>query len=169
VVSGGFPCQDISASGTGAGLDGDRSGLWVEMARIISEVRPRFALVENSPVLTSRGLGVVLGDLARIGFDARWGTFTAKDEGAAIERKRLFIACSNKEYGATWVGNKPIRKKKILQNNHRKCPDFWLQTPSPNIGVGNGVADYMESVSAVGNGQVPAVVRTAWRLLIKRI
>ena len=64
VVSGGFPCQDISAAGKGAGITGERSGLWMEMARIISEVRPRFAFVENSPTLTSRGLGVVLGDLA---------------------------------------------------------------------------------------------------------
>jgi DNA (cytosine-5)-methyltransferase 1 len=72
VVSGGFPCQDISAAGKGAGLDGERSGLWREMARIVGEVRPRFVFVENSPVLTSRGLGTVLADLAALGFDARW-------------------------------------------------------------------------------------------------
>ena len=60
VVSGGFPCQDISAAGRGEGITGERSGLWSEMSRIIGEVRPRFALVENSPVLTSRGLGTVL-------------------------------------------------------------------------------------------------------------
>src|SRR5690606_19439133 len=57
VVSGGFPCQDISAAGKGAGIDGERSGLWGEMARIIREVQPRFVFVENSPMLTSRGLG----------------------------------------------------------------------------------------------------------------
>src|SRR5690625_5070782 len=72
VVSRGFPCQDISAAGKGAGIDGERSGLWGEMARIIREVRPRFVFVENSPVLTSRGLGRVLGDLAEMGFDAEW-------------------------------------------------------------------------------------------------
>ena len=73
VVSGGFPCQDISAAGQRAGIDGARSGLWGEMARIIGEVRPRFVLVENSPMLTSCGLGRVLGDLAALGYDARWG------------------------------------------------------------------------------------------------
>jgi DNA (cytosine-5)-methyltransferase 1 len=91
VVSGGFPCQDISAAGRGAGIDGERSGLWMEMARIIGEVRPRFAFVENSPMLTSRGLGVVLGDLAAMGFDARWGVLGASDVGAPHKRERIWI------------------------------------------------------------------------------
>ena len=102
VVSGGFPCQDISAAGKGAGIDGERSGLWSEMARIIGEVRPRFAFVENSPMLTSRGLGRVLGDLAEMGFDARWGVVSAAD---AIwlagdpclyhERERIWIVATD--------------------------------------------------------------------------
>jgi DNA (cytosine-5)-methyltransferase 1 len=79
VISGGFPCQDISAAGKGEGITGERSGLWAEMARIVGEVRPRFALVENSPVLTSRGLGTVLGDLAALGYNARWGVLSAAD------------------------------------------------------------------------------------------
>jgi len=92
VVSGGFPCQDISCAGKGAGLDGARSGLWVEMARIIREVRPRYVFVENSPMLTSRGLGVVLGDLAALGFDAEWGVLGADDVGAPHIRKRIWVA-----------------------------------------------------------------------------
>jgi site-specific DNA-cytosine methylase len=95
VVSGGFPCQDISSAGKGAGLDGARSGLWREMARIIDEVRPRYVFVENSPMLTSRGLGVVLGDLAAMGFDARWGVLGADDAGAPHRRKRIWIVASN--------------------------------------------------------------------------
>ena len=91
VVSGGFPCQDISAAGTGAGLDGERSGLWVEMARIIGEVRPGFCFVENSPVLTSRGLGRVLGDLAALGYDAEWGVLGAAAVGAPHQRDRIWI------------------------------------------------------------------------------
>lgn len=94
VVSGGFPCQDISAAGKGAGLDGEKSGLWMEMARIIHEVRPGFVFVENSPVLTSRGLGTVLGDLAAMGFDARWGVLGASDAGACHERKRIWIVAN---------------------------------------------------------------------------
>jgi DNA (cytosine-5)-methyltransferase 1 len=91
VVSGGFPCQDISAAGKGAGIDGERSGMWGEMARIICEVRPKFVFVENSPMLTSRGLGRVLGDLAAMGFDARWGVLGAKDIGANHQRDRIWI------------------------------------------------------------------------------
>lgn len=91
VVSGGFPCQDISAAGKGAGIDGERSGMWGEMARIICEVRPRFVFVENSPMLTSRGLGRVLGDLASMGFDAKWGVLGAADVGAPHQRDRIWI------------------------------------------------------------------------------
>jgi DNA (cytosine-5)-methyltransferase 1 len=91
VVSGGFPCQDISAAGKGTGIDGERSGMWKEMARIIHEVRPRYAFVENSPMLTSRGLGTVLGDLASMGFDARWGVLGAVDVGANHKRDRIWI------------------------------------------------------------------------------
>ena len=96
VVSGGFPCQDISCAGKGAGLEGARSGLWGQMARIIGEVRPRYVFVENSPVLTSRGLGVVLGDLASMGFDARWGVLGADDAGAPHRRKRIWIVANTR-------------------------------------------------------------------------
>jgi DNA (cytosine-5)-methyltransferase 1 len=98
VVSGGFPCQDISAAGKGAGIDGERSGMWREMARIIHEVRPRYAFVENSPMLTSRGLGTVLGDLSSMGFDARWGVLGAADVGANHQRDRIWIVARNMAY-----------------------------------------------------------------------
>jgi DNA (cytosine-5)-methyltransferase 1 len=97
VVCGGFPCQDISAAGKGAGITGERSGLWAEMARIIREIQPQFAFVENSPILTSRGLGVVLGDLARMGYDARWGVLSCADVGGVHLRKRIWIKAANAE------------------------------------------------------------------------
>ena len=99
VVSGGFPCQDISAAGKGAGIDGERSGMWKEMARIVSEVRPRFVFVENSPMLTSRGLGTVLGDLAEMGFDAEWGVISAADTGAPHLRERIWIVANSTSNG----------------------------------------------------------------------
>ena len=104
VVSGGFPCQDISSAGQGAGIDGERSGMWREMARIIHEVRPRFAFMENSPMLTSRGLGTVLGDLASMGFDARWGVLGAADVGANHQRDRI------------WIVGKMADSKKLFSN-----------------------------------------------------
>ncbi|MCA8075352.1 DNA cytosine methyltransferase [Burkholderia cepacia] len=91
IVAGGFPCQDVSAAGTGDGLDGERSGLWTEMARIIREVQPLEVEVENSPMLTSRGLGRVLGDLAAMGFDAEWGVLSAADTDAPHLRERIWI------------------------------------------------------------------------------
>ena len=91
VVSGGFPCQDISAAGKGAGIEGNKSSMWKHMARIIGEVRPQFVFVENSPMLTSRGLGTVLADLSSMGFNAKWGVVSAADIGANHQRERIWI------------------------------------------------------------------------------
>lgn len=91
VVSGGFPCTDISVAGRGAGIDGEHSGLWAHMARVIRDVRPRFVFVENSPALVTRGLGRVLGDLAALGYDAEWGVLGAGDVGANHRRERIWI------------------------------------------------------------------------------
>lgn len=99
VVSGGFPCQDISSAGKGAGIEGARSGLWKEMFRIVCEVRPRFAFMENSPMLTSRGLGVVLGDLAEAGYNAEWMVLGAADVGAPHQRDRIWILAYDAERG----------------------------------------------------------------------
>ena len=91
VVCGGFPCQDISTAGKGAGITGERSGLWVEMCRVIGEVRPRYAIVENVSALLGRGLGTVLGDLAQIGYDAEWHCIPASAVGAPHRRDRIWI------------------------------------------------------------------------------
>ena len=96
VISGGFPCQDISGAGKGAGIDGERSGLWSEMARIIGEVRPRLVFVENSPMLISRGLTRVISDLAQMGYDAHWARFSASNFGAPHQRDRLWIVANSR-------------------------------------------------------------------------
>jgi len=90
VISGGFPCQDISAAGKGNGLDGDRSGLWREMARVVSEVRPAYVFVENSPMLTTRGGVRVIADFAQMGYDCRWAVMGAADIGAPHQRDRIW-------------------------------------------------------------------------------
>lgn len=91
VICGGFPCQDISNAGKKAGLAGERSGLWSEIARLAGELRPRFVIVENVSALLSRGLGVVLGDLAAIGYDAEWHCIPASAVGAPHRRDRIWI------------------------------------------------------------------------------
>jgi DNA-cytosine methyltransferase len=91
VLCGGFPCQDLSLAGKGAGLDGARSGLWSEFARLIGELRPRYVLVENVSALLGRGLGRVLGDLAALGYDAEWDCLPASAFGAPHRRDRIWI------------------------------------------------------------------------------
>ena len=261
VVSGGFPCQDISAAGKGAGIEGERSGMWKEMARIIGEVRPRYVLVENSPVLTSRGLGVVLGDLAALGYDAEWGVLGAVDAGAPHRRERIWIvahsngarleehgellttvperpsaATSDQEPeeagsvphadrvgrydvregqsgsqgnalgaaithcklrgtnggrlaggtgcdasqgrivdGGTEAGADPIKEGSGWREQfseggkaERDIREWW--STEPDVGrVADGVAARVDRLSALGNGQVPAVVRLAWHTLYERI
>jgi DNA (cytosine-5)-methyltransferase 1 len=194
VVSGGFPCQDISAAGKGAGIDGERSGMWREMARIICEVRPRYAFIENSPMLTTRGLDRVLSDLASMGFDARWGVLGAADVGAPHQRDRIWVvahANSIKQWPiqsriekSTWYTQRQCfsdsgclentngqRQQKQRDGESTKqeiakleCSGWWAS--EPDVGrMAHGVAARVDRLKAIGNGQVPAVAATAWRIL----
>ena len=170
VISGGFPCQDISAAGKGVGIEGERSAMWGEMARIIHEVRPRYVLVENSPMLTSRGLGVVLVDLASMGFDARWGVLGASEVGANHKRERIWIVANTMrqrwqrsqvfkctEKSGPW-SNKQFAR--LLQDSEK------LAIPtSSGGGIHDGVASKVDRLKAIGNGQVPLCAATAWRIL----
>lgn len=100
VVAGGFPCQDISAAGKGAGLAGERSGLVFEMLRIIGEVRPQFVFAENSPQLRARGLDIILKELDRMGYNAAWGVLGARHVGAPHRRDRMWIVAVAHAEGA---------------------------------------------------------------------
>lgn len=97
IICGGFPCQDISYAGLGAGIRPDtRSGLWAHFAAAIRHLRPEYAVVENVSALLARGMGIVLGDLAEAGFDAEWTSFRASDVGAPHRRERIFILATNR-------------------------------------------------------------------------
>lgn len=233
IICGGFPCQDISCAGKGAGIEGERSGLWAEFARIISEVRPRYAFVENSPMLALRGLGRVLGDLAEIGYDARWCVMGADDVGAPHVRKRMWILaytryeCGGHSFrqriGGTcerilekteWQSEtvevaRPSARTEIVADTEilnakslgqRVCGEsvnicktqwrpndellckpliagftneWWRHDPADQDGafesqlgrVADGVANRVDRLKALGNGQVPLVAATAFRLL----
>jgi DNA (cytosine-5)-methyltransferase 1 len=92
LVTAGFPCQDISTAGAGAGIkEGTRSGLWMHIAEAVRQLRPAGVLVENVAALRSRGLGRVVGDLAGLGYDTQWASLRASDIGAAHRRGRLFV------------------------------------------------------------------------------
>jgi DNA (cytosine-5)-methyltransferase 1 len=99
VMCGGFPCQDLSVAGKGAGLDGDRSGLWWEFARLIRDLRPRVVVVENVVGLRSRGLGDVLGSLVSLRYDAEWDCLSAAGVGAPHLRRRLFVVAADTDRG----------------------------------------------------------------------
>lgn len=107
IIVGGFPCQDISHAGKKEGITGSRSRLWKEYVRAIREVRPRYVVVENVAALVNRGLDVVLGDLAEVGYDAEWGCFSAADMGAPHKRERFWLLAYPNNTGlqrGEWVG-----------------------------------------------------------------
>lgn len=91
VICGGFPCQDISLAGKGAGLEGARSGLWWQFHRLIKEIKPSWVIAENVSALRSRGLDTVLRSLAEIGYDAEWHCIPASAVGAPHQRDRIWI------------------------------------------------------------------------------
>ena len=197
VVSGGFPCQDISAAGKGAGIEGERSGMWKEMARIICEVRPRFVYVENSPMLVHRGLGTVLGQLAEMGFDAGWGVIGASDIGAKHHRQRIWIVAQRRELlpypnnRQGWWKQQPESVEKTQRNSMaysnnsirggerrgirsaQKCSQKWdlhsIFNQSEPLRMVDGVAARVDRLKAIGNGQVPQVAGIAWELLKERL
>jgi len=91
ILTAGFPCQDISNAGRRAGITGTRSSLWTTVAQAICALQPTLAFVENVAALRSRGLDIVVGDLATIGYDTRWLCLRASDIGAPHRRDRLFL------------------------------------------------------------------------------
>lgn len=152
LISGGFPCQDVSYAGLGAGLEGERSGLWVEMFRIICELRPQFVLVENVSALLTRGGERVLADLASIGFNAEWETVRASSFGAPHRRKRLFIvAYANEGNGQAGMRTLPNGPRQIFSRGNQECFPIWLQTADQFVGMDDGIPARVYGTSKWGN------------------
>ena len=168
VVSGGFPCQDISIAGKGDGIDGERSAMWKHMARIVDEVEPRYVFVENSPMLVGRGLARVLGDLASMGYDARWGVVGADAAGAPHKRERIWIVANSPACGLQGDDEQQHIRAASPANEvlDRWRRSQWHDLPKPGyLRRLNGVAEGVERIKRTGNGQVPAVVPIVWNLL----
>jgi DNA (cytosine-5)-methyltransferase 1 len=168
VVSGGFPCQDISCAGKGKGIDGARSGLWKEMARIIGEVRPKYVFVENSPMLITRGLAVVLGDLAEMGYNARWCRLSAANIGAAHKRDRVWIMAHSPEERLLefQIERRNLRSGSFNSEHKRVFMETLSQEDFAKISRdANEMANWVDRLKAIGNGQVPAVAALAWEIL----
>lgn len=120
VISGGFPCQDISAAGQGKGITGERSGLVFEMLRIVDEVRPAFVFAENSPQLRTKGLATIIERFISMGYVGRVGVLGARDIGANHLRKRMWLVAYSSESGL---------ERRIKQNSKEKeKPKPWYCT-----------------------------------------
>lgn len=118
VICGGFPCQDISSAGLRKGLQGERSGLWTEYARLIGELRPQFVIVENVDDLLYRGLDAVLGQMASLGYDAEWHCIPACGLGADHIRDRIWIIAypNGARASQPHVRRRKQRQAKVGQN-----------------------------------------------------
>jgi DNA (cytosine-5)-methyltransferase 1 len=130
IIYGGFPCQDISVAGRGRGLDGERSGLFYEIARLVGEIRPRFVFLENVPAIRSRGGAEIVGDLARLGYDCRWDVLSAYDVGAPHLRERWWILAYTTS-GKRQTRAKEPRKVLALHGNQREHDN--TDRPSENM------------------------------------
>jgi DNA (cytosine-5)-methyltransferase 1 len=109
IITGGFPCQDLSVAGKGAGLAGARSGLWFEFHRLIKETQPKWVIAENVAVLRSRGLDQVLRSLDEIGYDAEWHCISASAVGAPHRRDRIWIVAHPRHRGGRYFGSSEER------------------------------------------------------------
>lgn len=177
VITGGFPCQDISYAGLGAGLAGSRSGLYRHLVDAIRVVRPRYAILENVAALLSRGLGDVLGDLAQIGYDAECHCIPASAVGAPHHRDRLWIIAHRHEIGRYGPGRYLNREHVIHDRYQWTAAPFgewrnvvsWLKSPDADVlwqtadaspcRVDDGVFRGLDSppIGALGNSIVPQI------------
>lgn len=144
-ICGGFPCQDISTAGKGAGIEGERSGLWGEYARLIGELRPRVVFVENVAALLGRGLDRVLGDLAALGYDAVWDCIPASALGACHQRDRVWLIA----YANGGRGKRLQRQLEVSgasgQGRQDHAPDRFWNAPNAMRGGPSGQGRSVQS------------------------
>ena len=172
VLTGGFPCQDLSLAGKRAGLAGERSGLWSEIVRLIGELRPSYVIVENVANLLAgpsnrRGgwFGRVLGDLAALGYDAEWHCIQAGDLGAAHIRDRVWITAyvpdASQERRLECWGQQFQKSRAPAGDIHS-----FSDEPMP-ARVVDGVPNRMDRVGACGNAVVPQIPELIGRAILE--
>ena len=164
IISGGFPCQDISIAGLGNGIHGERSSLWFEMRRLIAELKPSFVVIENVPNLRNKGLSEILKNLWEIGYDAEWNIISASAFGAPHKRERLWIIAYSKGMFSNGcndngTGNKRIFKEiPELRNDYSKrFTRGWSIRESAICRMDDGVSDRMDRLKSLGNSVYPPI------------
>lgn len=163
VVTAGFPCQPFSFAGKRRG-EHDNRNMWPATRDVIRVVRPDHVLLENSPgVLVCGYVGSVVGDLAALGYVGRYGCISAANTGADHQRTRWWLVAHSLR-GKSQLGRHVPRGRRFAKQAARNAP--WKPVCEPGfLGKPDGMADRMDRNRAIGNGQVPRVVRTAWELL----
>ena len=170
VICGGFPCQDISYAGLGAGVYGERSGLWFEFARVVREMGPRIVVVENVAALLTRGLGEVLGTLASIGFDAEWHCIPAGYFGTHFRRDRIFIVAYRSEScSLRWERQWPNQRGAWSEHQFAGLlqREIQLCVPAGKMRrVSDGVSHRVDRPRGLGNAVVPHVAEYIGRTIL---
>lgn len=162
VICGGFPCQDLSTAGKGKGLAGERSGLWYEFHRLIKEVKPKYAIIENVSVLRSRGLEEILGSLFEIGYSAQWHCISASSLGAPHQRDRVWIiAYSNLSLSE----GRSLSVRIHEEHAHAMRQDWWKSTSTIHR-VDDGVPKRMDRLKQLGNAVVPQIPELIGRAIL---
>lgn len=163
IISGGFPCQDISIAGKGEGIKGKKSSLWSEMWRICREVRPSYIVIENSPMLLVRGFERVLCDLFGGGYYAEWQCLSGTDIGVQQNRKRLYCIAYSPKKRHKRQRIQPIFQKQILQRQFQGIHPGWRKRwdiPQPRtIRSLNDIPKGMDRIGAVGNAVMPKMAK----------
>ena len=164
VICGGWPCQDISVAGKGAGLDGQRSGLFFEVPRIVGELRPKYLVLENVGALLKRGLDRVLGALAEIRYDAEWGCIRASSVGLPHRRERVFIVAypqceglSGRDQGPRVFGPEKTPLPEPSNNPFRSGSSLGEIVAGIFIGNGIPMRVVRSGIKATGNAVVPQI------------
>ena len=192
IITGGFPCQDISLAGRGGGLEGERSGLFYEITRLAGELKPRFLFLENVPAITTRGGTEVVRTLASMGYDCRWCIISAASVGAPHKRDRwwllahahgtdggiqqkpeqrqeAFNPCGNGSEKSVAHSNGPRLQTPWPQQQttgHQQFTPRWDITKSPVFGVAHGLPNRAHRIRGLGNAWVPAQACKAFELLM---
>lgn len=178
VITGGFPCQDVSVAGKQAGIeDGTRSGLWSEIARLVGELRPRFVIVENVSNLLAgpserpgRWFGRVLGDLAALGYDAEWHCIPASYLGAWHQRDRVWLVAYSHEVQRESGLQVPILRQSHLSDKLSRGFEDWPGRRNLPRSVlhrkCNGVPRLMDRIERLGNSVVPQIPEMIGRAIM---
>lgn len=176
IIFGGFPCQDISVAGNGAGLGGERSSLFFEIARLAGELRPTFVFLENVPAITTRGLPDVCLAFTALGYDCRWTVVSAAEIGAVHIRERWFLLAHadgvrlREECGAQVGRDNSERKGPTLtygSGQTGRNSESSARQIKPRVDrTGDGLPYCVDRAHALGNAVVPIQAREAFKRLM---